>query len=345
MRPGPIAGLSAWLLLATPAAWPQSVDDSPAAAPVESQAAGPTSTRTPAQILAACVEASTEGEGLAELEPDCPGIEHALVELGYSPFIADHQLDTLDWYTLNDLQQLHDRYSVRPAGKTREVQTGSLAPILQSLQETQQDRELNWLERFSRWIRSLSQQSEDASPAWLKRWLDDNATLSQTVVRWMIYGALTLLIVMAVSVVINELRAAGLLRRRKGANARTDAAGAAIAADLTAADLESAAPADRPSILLRLLVAALVKRGRLRADRSLTHRELVARVVFDQAAQRESFGRLAVLSERTIYGGMRTEPQEIDGVVAAGRALMAALDAPAASGIAPSAETSSGARP
>lgn len=344
MRPGPIAGLIAWLLLATPAAWPQSVDTSPVAGQGESRVVEPASARTPAQVLAACVEASPEGEGLEELEPDCPGIEHALVELGYSPFIPEHQLDTLDWYTLYDLKQLDDRYAARAAAPMIDVQTGSLVPILQSLQDTRQERELNWLERFSRWIRSVSQQSEDASPAWLKRWLEDT-TLSQTIVRWMIYGALTLLVVMVVGVVINELRAAGLLRKRKGANARTAAAGgAATAGELTAADLESAAPSDRPSILLRLLVAALVKRGRLRAERSLTHRELVARAAFDAAAQRESFGRLAALSERTIYGGMRTEPQEIEGVVAAGRALMATLDAPAAPGATSRADTSAGAR-
>lgn len=340
MQPGPIA----WLLLAAPAAWPQSVDGLPVAqheAPSESRSESPSVERTPAEVLAACVAASPEGEGLEELELACPGIERALVELGYSPFIAEQQLDTLGWYTLHDLKLLDDRYTARPAAAEQGVRTESLAAILQSLQETQQERELNWLEKFSRWIRGLSQDSQQAMPAWLQRWLEDTP-LSQTIVRWMIYGALTLLVVMALGVVINELRAAGLLRR-KGAKARAAAAaGAATAGELTIADLENAAPADRPSLLLRLLVAALVKRGRLRADRSLTHRELVARAAFDAAAQRESFGRLAALSERTIYGGMRAEGQEIDGVVAAGRALMATLDAPAA-GAAPHVAPAAGA--
>jgi hypothetical protein len=89
-------------------------------------------------------------------------------------------------------------------------------------------------------------------------------------------------------------------------------------------DLDNAARSERPSILLQMLVATLVKTGRLQAERSLTHRELTARARFDDSSQRESFGRVAQLAERVVYGGDES-PAELDEVVQAGGALHAKL--------------------
>jgi hypothetical protein len=89
-------------------------------------------------------------------------------------------------------------------------------------------------------------------------------------------------------------------------------------------DLDAAARSDRPSILLQMLVAALVKTGRLQAERSLTHRELATRARFDDSSQRESFRRVAQLAERIVYGGAEA-PADLDEVVQAGRALHSQL--------------------
>ena len=89
-------------------------------------------------------------------------------------------------------------------------------------------------------------------------------------------------------------------------------------------DLDAAARSERPSILLQMLVATLVKAGRLQAERSLTHRELTARAKFDDSSQRESFRRVAQLAERIVYGGDEA-PAELDEVVQAGRALHSQL--------------------
>ena len=85
------------------------------------------------------------------------------------------------------------------------------------------------------------------------------------------------------------------------------------------ADLD-ALPVDRKaSMLLRMLVTTLVQSGRLRTERSLTHRELCARAAFDDAQQRESFQRVAALAERTVYGVGEVSAAEVEPIVAAAR--------------------------
>jgi hypothetical protein len=79
------------------------------------------------------------------------------------------------------------------------------------------------------------------------------------------------------------------------------------------------------SMLLRMLVQTLVRSGRLRTERSLTYRELCDRATFDDAGQRESFGRVAALAERTLYGGAEVSAAEIEPVAAAAHALDAQL--------------------
>lgn len=141
----------------------------------------------------------------------------------------------------------------------------------------------------------------------------------------MFYGALILVLGLAAAVIVNEVRVA--LKGRRKRERMSGAGAAGIFSDAHAArslDLDDAARNERPSILLQMLVAALVKTGRLQAERSLTHRELIGRAKFDDSSQRESFSRVARLAERIVYGGDDT-PAELDEVVQAGRALHSQL--------------------
>lgn len=302
-------GLIFLLLLAAPAVW--------------SQTAG-----SPADVVARCVEsAAARSYGLEELETQCSGIEQALIELGYAPFISERQLDELTIYGLGDLQRLVQRYTERPAS-AGDIPTDSLAPILESLDEQPRaEQPLTLFERFKRWLRETFQRRQDASDSWLSRWLD-KIDVPETVTSVIVYVLIALVILLALAVLIIELRAAAR-GQSNGVRRKHAAAGNAPQAtkELTLADLDATPPAERPSALLRILVATLVKCGRLRAERSLTHRELLARVSLDDAAQRESFGEVSKLSERTVYGNVRVAPDEIDRVVQAGRALVSQIAA------------------
>ena len=280
--------------------------------------------RSARQVLDDCIESVADDViGMVALEEQCPGLEQSLVDLGLDPFIPEWQWDTIGVYGLITVRTVADRYREPPSERT--LQADSLQSILDELkQPARAEQPLTWFERFKRWLRELMGQQDSGSESWLNRWFEEH-NLSETAQDILFYGALTVVLVLAAAVIVNEVRVARKGRRKKD---RVGAAGsAAISGDALAAgslDLEAAARSERPSILLQMLVATLVKSGRLQAERSLTHRELIGRAKFDDSSQRESFGRVAQLAERIVYGG-DDAPAELDEVVQAGRALHSQL--------------------
>lgn len=280
--------------------------------------------RSARQVLDECIE-SVEADvvGMVALEEQCPGLEQALVELGLDPFISEEQWDRIGAYGLITLRTVADRYSEPPPART--VQADSLDSILDELkQPARVEQPLTWFERFKRWLRNLMGQQESATDSWLSRWFEEHS-LSETAQNILFYGALTVVLALAAAVIINEVRVARKGRRKRD---RTGASGASAVFDdalaVRSLDLDAAARSERPSILLKMLIATLVKTGRLQAERSLTHRELIGCAKFDDSSQRESFRRVAQLAERVVYGGDEA-PAELDEVVQAGRALHSQL--------------------
>jgi len=310
------------LLLAAPAAGSQEADPA-AGAVVAAQDA-----------IARCIETATGEEvGLADLEAACPGIEHALTQSGYVGFIGETETEQLTTYSLADLQHFIERYRPSSDGEASPMRDVSqLASILDTLKEEQRaDRPLTLLERFKRWLNSLIRRSQQEQDSWLANWLRD-LDVSERIVRTIVYVSILLIIAIAIGVIVNELRAAGVFRRRERRVAATQVAGDGVL-DLsraTLADLDRVAASERPALLLRVLVNTLVSTGRLRAEKSLTHRELGTRAAFDAVDQRQSFNRVAALGERMLYGNRNVPPEEIDAVIETGRALDRQLNVPRA---------------
>jgi uncharacterized protein DUF4129 len=150
--------------------------------------------------------------------------------------------------------------------------------------------------------------------------------VTETVATTVLFVALALLLGLTILVIVSELRAAGVFRKRLVIEIDNSTASTAAAlADDATVDVDSLPPDRKASMLLRMLVTTLVQSGRLRTERSLTHRELSARANFDDAAQRESFQRVAALAERTVYGGSEVAASEVEPIVSAARALDAQL--------------------
>lgn len=299
-----------FLLAITPAAWSQAAGEDPG---------------SPRRVIDQCSRKALVDEavvGLAALEEKCPGLTRALDESGHLALLSTASRATLDAYDLGDFEQIDDWYA-EPAARNIDVDT--LGPILDSLRVQEPERPLTWFERFKRWLRTLLERREGSEDDWLSRWLED-VSISEAVARVLTYLSIALILGLTVAVIVNELRVAGVFRKRQGMQeAGAVIAGPARAADDEAADLDSL-PVDRKAqALLRMLITALVQSGRLRTERSLTHRELCARAAFDNAGQRESFRRVAALAERTVYGSGVVPPEEVEAVVAATRSLDAQL--------------------
>ena len=305
------------LLAIAPAAW--------------CQAAGQDEDRSPLDLIESCSDSAGEDTvGLTALEEECPGLTGALEQAGYLALLSTSQRDTLDSYDLSDLLTVDDWYAEDDAAPAGKLDVGTLGPILDSLRAQEPEPPLTWFERFKRWLRSMAdRQQQGDSDNWLSRWFE-NKELIEKVAIVTLYCALAAIFGLTILVIVNELRAAGVFRQRPVTEGDSVAAGVAALADDAAVNFD-ALPVDRKaSLLLRMLVATLVKSGRLRTERSLTHRELSARATFDDAGQRESFRRVAALAERTVYGSHEVTPSEVEPIVAAARALDAQLRGAAA---------------
>jgi hypothetical protein len=297
------------LLTITPAAW--------------SQAAGQDE-RSALEVIDQCSEAADEETiGLTAFEEECPGVTRALEQAGYLSLLSTASRDELDGYDLSDLL-LVDSWYGDAAPADRDVDVATLGPILDSLRTQAPERPLGWFERFKRWLRSMLERQGGSSDNWLSRWLEETK-ISDLVATGILYAALVLILALTILVIVNELRAAGLFRERHKTQPDQVAGGIAAAAEDAAADFDTLSVDRKASMLLRMLVATLIQSGRLRTQRSLTHRELCARARFDDARQRESFQRVAALAERTVYGSSEVPAEEVEPIVAAARDLDAQL--------------------
>lgn len=177
----------------------------------------------------------------------------------------------------------------------------------------------------------------DAVKAWLQTWFDKDkgsfAWLDRLLGRLaptaglltlVLYGLLAAVLCTAVGYVIVELRAEGAFSRRRSRATAGLPLPARSGAPESRTMLESAPAADQPAILLRLLVDVLTRKGRLRADRHLTHRELVRCVALGEG-QRAQFARVAELAEGLLYGP-DPSPQGIGAIVEGGCALLTQLE-------------------
>jgi hypothetical protein len=274
------------------------------------------------QVLEECVEAlEPDVIGLEDIEATCPDIRVALEELGLTDLVSENQLSTLSRDGLHSISALVARYEQPPEREA--IGSDALAPVLDSLRKPPvPEQSLSWYERFKRWLHEIFEQKEARAgqPSWLNRWLNEHP-LPEVVRSALLYGSVALLLLLAVGIIINEVRTAARGRRRKSAAAAADITGELTPAAV--ADVEVGG--ERPSALLRLLIATLVKTGRLNGAQSLTHRELAKRARFDDSLQRESFQKVAQLAELEVFSGKELASDDLGDVVRAGRNLDAQL--------------------
>jgi len=278
------------------------------------------SSAAPIDVVRDCAaNVSAQASGIKDLDSACPGLEDALVALGLDQLLYEGWRQQLNRDALGNVVQLADGYrGSAPAGPD----VAALAGILETLSGEQAPAPQSWWDVFKAWLGNWLSSHGEGSLSWLDRWL---ATLRQSVnvLNVILYALIALVLAAAGWIVVNELKAAGVSGRRgrRPAGAAPDSAVAAVAADAA----EPMAVADRLSHLLRLLVRRLMQTGRLNAERSLTHRELVSRARLDSEPQRAVFAAVASAAECAVYGARVPAPEHLSAVLREGDALLAEL--------------------
>jgi hypothetical protein len=277
----------------------------------------------PIDVVRDCAAKSSSAiSGIKGLSAACPRLEDALHTLGLEPMLYDGWQERLNRDALGDLANLAEGYGGPKPRDSPDV--AGLPGILKALQREQTPLPKSWWDAFRAWFKNwLAHHSETFT--WLDRWLDGIGK-SATLVNVISYSLIALVLMASLAVVVNELKATGTLRRRhRAASAARELNPAVIS---LAEGAESGAIADRLAELLKLLVRRLVQTRRLEAERSLTHRELVARSVFDDESQRAVFASVARTAESILYGPYGAAPEQLDRVLHEGRTLLAQLSDP-----------------
>jgi hypothetical protein len=188
------------------------------------------------------------------------------------------------------------------------------------------DRSSLW-ERVKRWLRDVFARSQEGEREGMLRRMFGPIDVSEAISRALAYAGYALLVAFACFVVLQELRAAGLLdhRRRRQRTEVRQKIGAVARLELT--DVMAAPLAERPGLLLRML--AEVWRTKLRPDptsamTATEFSELVRAAVPSAAAEVAALARTA---DAVRYGGRSVPDSDLSDATRGASALLEALRA------------------
>jgi hypothetical protein len=224
---------------------------------------------------------------------------------------------------LKEFRELVDRESAASASP-RAPDIRHLKGVLNGLEGT---GTAGWWSRFKEWLRSrLETREQPTDESWFARMVS-HVGISQSLRKLIAYAALTGVIVLAAVIVINEVRAAGLLPKRGAVARRRRGPRDTRAPHLAWSDIEPAPLSDKPRLLLELIVRRLSERGYLPPAGALTVRELAKAARLPESDDRARLAELALAAERVRYSAREIESAALDESVARGRELLDRLDA------------------
>jgi hypothetical protein len=265
--------------------------------------------------------------GFERIAARCPTLAATLKGSTYGAWLPrdwDGRGNQLSPVGLQDLKALLLRER-RRAPAARQLSVAAVPSILTRLAAADQPR-TPW-ERFKAWLhRLLSVPPERAQQNWLQR-LFGLLQVPGSVWRLISWAALGVIVVLAALVVVNELRAAGVLRPRT--RARRDARLPRPTRAVTLADIGQAEPAQRPRLLLGLIAARLTAQARLPQSRALTVRELTSAAELTDPLDRARLGNLAAACEQLRYSDRAPASSVLLQALAEGGALLASIEAAA----------------
>jgi hypothetical protein len=278
----------------------------------------------PLDVVRECAAAASPTvSGLKNLNAVCPQVDAALTALRLNEILYDGWQDKVTAQALRDAAVLVERYS--ESKPRRSLDQGVLREILGSY-KTQPEPPHSWWQALEDWFKRWLAHSNSALANWLNqlwdRWLS-HAEVSPSFLKVFMYGLTALAVSAAIVVIIRELKAAGMTRRLGGA-ARSRGARRG-GSHHPAAGVEAVSAVSSVAELLHALVQRLLQSGRLKAERSLTHRELIVRSAFDNEAQRIVFAGVARTAESLLYGSQDAAPAVLEQVTRQGRALLLQL--------------------
>jgi hypothetical protein len=262
--------------------------------------------------------------GYDRIAARCPDLARALEQSGFAQWLPQgwkEARNNLSAGSLSELRTVVGReIATRATARTPRVER--LSEILSTLGDTRAQGTGTW-SRFKKWLRNLMERRDRAeNEDWFDR-VVSRVGVSEAIVEIITYVALGAMVMLAVMVVLNELRAAGLLGRRARGRRSDEEAGELSARVLpTFGEIERAPLVERPRLLLEVIAAKLTGLRRLPPASALTVNELARAAQLHDARDREQLVSLARTSERARYAAGGVPADTLETAFAQGRELL-----------------------
>ncbi len=236
------------------------------------------------------------------LEEVCPGLAQSVAKLPAAGSLSQ----PLDWQTtpnqLRDLRALVGSYQSSPASVER-FDFAALPELLARTLQVEPTPPVSWWQRIKDWLAQKLRGSE-SDYRWLTEFLkslDPPEWLAALILR----ASVAVILLLALAVVVNELRAAKLSSwlQRRSRTRRASLPAATGPVRLAWKDVTSLPPSEQPAALLRLVLQELVERGLLPDDLSLTNGEMLVRLGAAACAHAAPFAELAAAADAALFGG------------------------------------------
>lgn len=216
----------------------------------------------------------------------------------------------------DDAWQQHELYVDGAVGPRLDGQL--LDPILDGLDLTDAALAPTFWEKVEAWLAErMSEESGPLLPDWLR-----GVRIPDQVSLWIFYISCTLVVLLAIGIIANEVRHARGRRRQSQASA----AGTTGSLPAAATDAEPVALLELPGWLLGRLTGLLGLSLRGTRGGSLTHRELVEACGNLTAEVSQPLTALARTAERIRYGDGTPDQADVSAAVEEGRALLQKLE-------------------
>jgi Domain of unknown function (DUF4129) len=266
--------------------------------------------------------------GYERIAARCPELMRRLDESSWSTWLPRDWKQPGNDLSAGSLQELRvlvaRELGTHTTARTPRVER--LSRVLVDLGETSRGHD-GWWTRFKAWLHDVfGQHAQVDDEGWLARMIA-HLGVSQTAIELVSYAALTLVVVLAGLIVVNELRSAGILRTKRERPSGQDGADSVTPSDsLSRVDFERAPLRHKPRFLLELIATRLMEQNRLPPSRGLTVRELTRAAALADENDRGRLAELAQAAEHIRFSDREVSPDHIELALARGRELLERLD-------------------
>jgi hypothetical protein len=262
----------------------------------------------------------------------CPELPQRLAAAGVDRWLPPSWRDPHNDLSAGGLEELRTALQREraPSPASRAPSSQRLQAMLADMGGTAHERGGLW-RRFINWLRAWLATRDRPQDDGLWSRLVSRIGLPETLIQITTYAALGLMIVLALVILGNELRAAGVIRPRRSQH-ETGPGVSLSGLPLQWEDVERASMHERPRLILLLVLERLARLQGLPQARSLTTRELTRTVRLPHAADRDRLSELAAVAERVRYAAEPVSAADLGRALVEGRVLLDSLGAAPAHG-------------